>query len=164
MRANAEDLNNNLKLQGRPIDLQEKVKEVVTEYWGVFCEDGFRRPIRVFSFNIDTGNHTPIWYKPPRYGPNESEVMQNIVVRLDENVVVEEDDGPWLALVVLASKPHKKLHCTSTSGYCVCSTVNWTSSFACSPYTYLDVMMRCRTLTQKKNIWLQLIWTVGIGK
>ena len=64
-----------MKLQGCPNDLQSKVKEVVTDYWGDFCEDGFRRPIRGFSFQIDTGNHTPIYCKPPRYGPNESEIM-----------------------------------------------------------------------------------------
>ena len=28
--------------------------------------------------------------------------------RLDENCVVEEDDVPWGALVVLASKPHQE--------------------------------------------------------
>ena len=32
VRTNAKDLENNLKLQGCPSDLQEKVKEVVTEY------------------------------------------------------------------------------------------------------------------------------------
>ena len=45
---NTKELEENLKLQGCPSDLQYKVKEVVTEYWDVFCEDGFRRPIREF--------------------------------------------------------------------------------------------------------------------
>ena len=34
-----------MKLQVCPSDLQDKVKEVVTEYWDMFCEDGFRRLI-----------------------------------------------------------------------------------------------------------------------
>ena len=42
---NAKDLVNNLKLQGCPIDLYDKVKELVTDYWGVFYEDGFSRTI-----------------------------------------------------------------------------------------------------------------------
>ena len=35
-------LEKNIKLQGFPRKLQEKVKEVVTEYWDVFSKDGFR--------------------------------------------------------------------------------------------------------------------------
>ena len=57
VQSNTKELEKNLKLQGWPSDLQDKVKEVVTEYWDMFCEDGFRRPIRVFSFQIDTGSH-----------------------------------------------------------------------------------------------------------
>ena len=30
--------------------------------------------------------------------------MQNLVKRMDENGVVEEDDGPWGTLIVLAAK------------------------------------------------------------
>ena len=33
--------------------------------------------------------------------------MPNLVERLYENDVVEEDDGPLVALVVLAAKPHQ---------------------------------------------------------
>ena len=39
---------NNLKLWLFPSDLQYNVKEVTTDYWDVFCEDTFHRPIRVF--------------------------------------------------------------------------------------------------------------------
>ena len=34
--------------------------------------------------------------------------MQNLVERLDESGVVEEDDVPWGALVVLYAKPHQE--------------------------------------------------------
>ena len=33
--------------------------------------------------------------------------MRKLVESLDENDVLEEDDGPWGALVVLAAKPHQ---------------------------------------------------------
>ena len=108
VQTNTKESDNNLKLQGFSSDLQEKVKEVVTEYWDVFFEDGFHRPFRGFSFQIDTGNHTPICCKPPRYGPRESNCMQNLLKRMDENGVVEEDNGPWGSLVVLAAKTHKE--------------------------------------------------------
>ena len=45
VKTNIKELEKNLKPQGFPSELQDKVKEVVTEYWDVFCEDGFRRPI-----------------------------------------------------------------------------------------------------------------------
>ena len=80
---------------------------MVTEYWYVFFEDRFRRPIWGFSFHIDTDSHSPICCKPYRYGPDEYEVMKNLVERLDENGVVEDDDLPWGALVVIAAKPHQ---------------------------------------------------------
>ena len=75
VRTNTNESEKNIKLQGCPNDLQDKVKEVVTEYWDVFCEDGLRQPIWGFSFHIYTGNHPPICCKPPRYGPHELEVM-----------------------------------------------------------------------------------------
>ena len=45
VRTNTKELEKNLKLQVLPSDLQYKVKELVTDYWGVFYEDGFRRTI-----------------------------------------------------------------------------------------------------------------------
>ena len=79
VRTNTKDLDNNIKLQGSSSDLQEKVKEVITEYWDMFCEGVFRRPIQGFLFHIYKGNHPPICCKPPKYGPRESEVMRNMV-------------------------------------------------------------------------------------
>ena len=108
VQTNTKESEKNLKLQDRPSDLQDKVKEVVTEYWGVFCEDGFRQPIPVFSFQIDTGIHSPIWCKTPRCGPHDYEVMRKLVERLDENGVVEEDSGTWRTLVVISAKPHQE--------------------------------------------------------
>ena len=108
VRTNTKDLEKIIKVLGCPSDLQDKVKEVVTDYCGVFCEHGFLRTIRGFSFQIDTDNHPPTFYKPPRYGPHESKVMQNLLGRLDENSVVEEEGGPWGALVFIYAKPHQE--------------------------------------------------------
>ena len=59
-------MEKNLNLQDCNIELQDKVK--------VFCEDGFRWPIRGFSFHIDKGNPSPIWYDP-----HESDLMLKLV-------------------------------------------------------------------------------------
>ena len=72
---NSKELEKNLHLQRYPSDLLEKVKELVTDYWDVFCEGGFCGLIQVFSFHIGTVNHSYICCKPPRYGIHESEVM-----------------------------------------------------------------------------------------
>ena len=80
---------------------------MVTEYWDVFCEDVLYQPFRVFSFQIDTVSDSPICCKPSRYSLHESEFMPNLVERLYENDVVEEDDGTFVALVVLAAKLHQ---------------------------------------------------------
>ena len=71
VQTNIDDLEKNLKPQGLSSDLQEKVKEVVTKYWDIFCEDGFRWYIRRFSFQIETCSHSPICCKHPRYVPQE---------------------------------------------------------------------------------------------
>ena len=89
MLTNVKELDKNLKLQGCLSDSQDKVKDVVTEYWDVFCEDGFRRTIWVFSFQIDISNHLPIRQKLSKYDPHESEVMRKLVEIMNENGVVE---------------------------------------------------------------------------
>ena len=104
---NKKDLEKNLKLQGCPSDLQYKVKEVVTDQWGVFCDYLFRWNIWGFSLQIDAGNHTPICCKRPSYGPREYEVMRKMVGQMDETFVVEEDDKPWGALAIIAAKPYQ---------------------------------------------------------
>ena len=60
VKTNTKESEKNLKLQGCPSYLQGKVKEVVKEYWDVFCEYGLCRPIRGFSLHIDTDSHPPI--------------------------------------------------------------------------------------------------------
>ena len=64
VQINKKELENSLKLQGYPSDLQYKVK------W-------------VFSFHIDKGRHSLICCKPPRYSPHNSEFMRKLVERLD---------------------------------------------------------------------------------
>ena len=45
MQNNTKELYNDIKLQGCPSNLQDNFKEVVTDYWHVFCEDELFRNI-----------------------------------------------------------------------------------------------------------------------
>ena len=92
VHTNTKYLENNLKLQECPRKLKYQVKAVVPHYWDLICEDKFFRNIQVFSLQIDTVNHPPIFCKPTRYGPHESEFMRKILGRLDENGVMEKDN------------------------------------------------------------------------
>ena len=73
---NERELQNILKLHRCPSDLQDKVEDFVTDYWDFY---GFLRYIRVFLFQIDTGNHPPIFYKPPRYIIHQYEFMRKLL-------------------------------------------------------------------------------------
>ena len=46
--------------------------------------------------------------KHHRYGPHESKVINKLVDKLQENGLIEDDDGPWGAIIVLAAKPHQE--------------------------------------------------------
>ena len=60
VRTNTKDLENNKKLQGRSRELKDRVKEMVPDYWDLFCEYGSCCTIRGNSFHIDIGKHPPI--------------------------------------------------------------------------------------------------------
>ena len=108
IRQDPTELECNLNLHGCPKPLHAEVRCLVTEHWDVFCEKGLRKPIRGFTFQIDTGNSPPVCCHTPRYGPHESKVMRKLVENLDDNGWIEDDDGPWGAIIVLAAKTHQE--------------------------------------------------------
>jgi hypothetical protein len=87
---------------------QKQILPLLLEYWDVFAEEGVRKHIRGVSFHVDTGEATPICTKSPRYGPHESRVINELVEKLEKNGLVEDDDGPWGALIVLAAKANQE--------------------------------------------------------
>ena len=46
--------------------------------------------------------------KVPRYGPHEARIINNLIKQLEDNGLIEDDDGPWGALVVLAAKANQE--------------------------------------------------------
>ena len=59
------ELDRNLQPQHCPLHLQAKIIDTVKEFWDAFCERGLQRPIRGFSFQIDTGTSPPICCSTP---------------------------------------------------------------------------------------------------
>jgi Reverse transcriptase (RNA-dependent DNA polymerase) len=99
-----QELDNNIRWQQCPTALRYPILQIIKDYWDVFCEEGLRSNIRGYSCRIDTGDISPICCKPPRYGPHESVIMNKLVQQLQHNGLIEDDDGPWGALIVLAAK------------------------------------------------------------
>ena len=81
---------------------------IIKRYWDVFDDNGVSRPIRGFTFHIDTGPVQPFSCTPPRYGPHETRVINELVQVLQDNGWIEDDEGPWGSIVVLAAKPSQE--------------------------------------------------------
>jgi hypothetical protein len=99
------EIERNLKWHDCPQTHKRDIMDILTEYWDVFAEQGLRHPIRGFQFHVETGEVKPVCCKPPRYGHHEAEVLRKLCNKLKANDMVEHDDGPWGAMIVLAAKP-----------------------------------------------------------
>ena len=51
------------------------------------------------------GSSKPVFCKPPRYRKRKAGVMRWLVVKLEDTYIIEDDDGPWGAFVVVDVKP-----------------------------------------------------------
>jgi ribosomal protein L21E len=101
------ELDKNLVWGDCPTEKQPVIKTLIMEYWDVFAEEGVRKNIRGIQFHVDTGEIPPICVKAPRYGPHETRVINDLVAKLEENGIIEDDDGPWGAPIVLAAKANQ---------------------------------------------------------
>ena len=102
------ELQRNLQWKDCPENMKEELTEIIKDFWDVFIEEGVRNNIRGVQFHVDTGETTPICVRPPRYGPHETRVINDLVAKLEANGIVEDDDGPWGAPIVLAAKPNQE--------------------------------------------------------
>ena len=92
-----------------PQELRPRIEGIIKEYWDVFAKEGLKQPIRGFQFTIDTGGSKPVCCKLPRYGPHESRIITKMTEGLESNDLVEDDEGPYGSLVVLAQKAGQDL-------------------------------------------------------
>ena len=103
-----EEFLRNIQWQDCPTSYRDKFERIIHQFWDVFAEEGVRKPIRGAYFHVDTGQIAPICTRPPRYGPHETRVINDLVEKLEQNDIIEDDDGPWGAPIVLASKPNQE--------------------------------------------------------
>ena len=102
------EFDENIKWGDCPMEHRPRITKLIQEYWDIFSRDGLRKHIRGYECRIDTGDIMPICCKVPRYGPHESKVITQLVDALEDKALVEDDDGPWGALVVLAAKANQE--------------------------------------------------------
>ena len=107
-KEHGEEFDRNIQWQDCPVEQRPIFEDLIHKYWDVFAEEGVKKHIRGAKFHVDTGNITPVCVKPPRYGPHESRVITDLVEKLEKNGIIEDDDGPWGAPIVLAAKPNQE--------------------------------------------------------
>ena len=103
-----EELQKNLQWKDCPEKYRTEIKSIILDFWDVFAEEGVRNPIRGAYFHVDTGEVAPVCVKPPRYGPHETRVINDLIEKLEKNGIIEDDDGPWGAPIVLAAKANQE--------------------------------------------------------
>jgi hypothetical protein len=103
-----EELKDNFQKRDCPEEHLPVVQYLIQQYWDIFCREGALRPICGFQFRIDARNHPPTTCKVPRYGPHESMIMKKLLGKLFNAEVIEIDEGPYGAMVVLAQKPNQE--------------------------------------------------------
>ena len=91
-----------------PDSIRNQLKNLVIDYWDCFCKEGARRTIIGYEFAIDTGDSKPVCCKKPYYGPYESEIILEQIKALLANGWIEDCEGPWGSMIVLAPKPHQE--------------------------------------------------------
>ena len=99
-----QQLEKNINWEGCNPQHKHLIVPIIKEYWDVFAQEGLKNPILGFQFVVDTGASKPICCRLPRYGLYEAPVIKRICDGLKHNGIVEEDTGPWGAMVVLAAK------------------------------------------------------------
>jgi hypothetical protein len=102
------ELDKGIDLTDYPKEHHAQIHALIKTYWDCFTADGLAKPIRGFTFVVDTGELAPIACKLPRYGPHEGKVIMDLVKAMEANGIVEECTGPWASIVVLAAKANQE--------------------------------------------------------
>ena len=89
------ELARNLQWRDCPDEHKPTMEQLIKQFWDVFAEEGVRNHIRGALFHVDTGEIKPVCCKPPRYGPHETRVINDLVSKLEKNGLVEDDDFCW---------------------------------------------------------------------
>ena len=102
-------LDSNLNLgDGCTPELSNTIRSIIKDHWDAFDPAGVRRPALGVKFDIDTGDAQPVCVRQPHYGFHERKIMKDQLDALIHNGMVEPNNGPWAAGLVLAPKPHQE--------------------------------------------------------
>jgi len=112
-----EELVSNLRFD-ESVDEKDRtaVTKIIKDYWDCFTKSGAKRTILGYEFGIDTGGAQPVCCRKPSYGPYESRIIMEQVNQLLHNKWIEECEGPWGSMIVLAQKPHQE-HITNINDF-----------------------------------------------
>ncbi len=90
-------------------NLQEKVYNIIQEFWSVFNGNGVFVPVKNYKFVINTGTARPIAVKKNLYGKRKSVIMRCCIAALAKVGHIRQiTDGQWLFKALLAAKPHQE--------------------------------------------------------
>ena len=91
------------------IDLKNWSTSFVKEFFDCFREEGVSSPVHGYELVIDTGDHTPIRVKQPRYGMHETPIMKKAISELLRLKHIKLNvNSPWGFRITLAAKPHQE--------------------------------------------------------
>jgi hypothetical protein len=89
--------------------LQEKLYQIIRDYWSVFDEKGVFVPVKKYECIINTGSARPIAVKNILYGELETQYMRKCITALAKVGHIRQImDGSWLFKALLAPKPHQE--------------------------------------------------------
>ena len=106
-KAHGDELDKNLQWRDCPDEFRPLFMAVILKYWDAFHKGNMSKHIRGYEFSIDIGTNQPVCCKQPRYGPHEAAVINELIEKLANQGLIEQDTGPYGAMVVLAAKPNQ---------------------------------------------------------
>ena len=63
-------------------NIRERIISFIKQYWDCFAKRGCRLTIIVYAFSIYTSTASPVFYKKPRYGLGESDIIMEQIHNL----------------------------------------------------------------------------------
>ena len=139
---------------------KQRVLTLIKRYWDCFCKEGAKRTILGYEFSIDTGGSQPVCTKQTQYGPHETKIIMEQIQALLKNDWIEECDGPWGSIIVLAPKPHQE-HITHIDDFVWRMCVSYRSlNRVTLPFTY--PIPRCDDAINILNIGSTEIYLITV--
>jgi hypothetical protein len=104
------EFDRNIRWGSCPVEHREQITEIIQRHWDCFAEDGWSSqthpwlllPCRYWRHGAG------LLQNSTRYGPHETPVLIKLCEHLENNDLIEDDYGPYGALIVLAAKANQE--------------------------------------------------------